>query len=444
MLLRFTVQNFSSFKDAVEFNAFPSSKSHSHENHKIVCNQATVLRMSAIYGANGAGKSNLLAAMKFLKDLVLAASLQKTPIDHRVPFKFASESVTQPAGLAIEFFHQGNVYYYHIEFCEENICLEELLLSKKTTDTFIFHREGGELSINGDFVSKRMTDSFTDALKRLVRPDMLLLSFLGQYYQDESKYVTDAYLWFRDGIEIVPPSMSAGVVPHLLDSNAQFAKMVNETITKLNVGIKQLLVRKEMIDDEDVKNTPLQVLVNKAKQQPGVAQVRVTNHGTDVENIVFEEGAIYKKTIVALHANLQGSLVEMPVASESDGTRRMIEYMPLLYSITCQDKVYLVDEIERSIHPILIKDLMQVLSDSETATGQLIFTTHESSLLDQRIFRPDEIWFAQKDVEQATQLYPLSDFNVHKTANIENGYLIGRYGGIPFLPNLKKLRVSRL
>ena len=113
--------------------------------------------------------------------------------------------------------------------------------------------------------------------------------------------------------------------------------------------------------------------------------------------------------------------------------------MPLLYSITHSNKVYVVDEIERSMHPIMIKELIKKLSDSDSAKGQLIFTTHESSLLDQDIFRPDEVWFAQKDVEQATQLYPLSDFNIHKTANIENGYLNGRYGGIPFLSNIHDL-----
>ena len=131
--------------------------------------------------------------------------------------------------------------------------------------------------------------------------------------------------------------------------------------------------------------------------------------------------------------------MEMPLRDESDGTRRLIEYMPLLYAIIKNDMVYVVDEIERSIHPILIKDIVRKLSESETAKGQLLFTTHESGLLDQKIFRPDEIWFAQKDAEQATQLYPLSDFNIHNTANIENGYLNGRYGGIPFLSNLKDL-----
>ena len=87
----------------------------------------------------------------------------------------------------------------------------------------------------------------------------------------------------------------------------------------------------------------------------------------------------------------------------------------------------------------MIKSIIHKISAMENAAGQIIFTTHESGLLDQDIFRPDEIWFAQKDSEQATKLYPLSDYNIHRTANIENGYLAGRYGGIPFLSNLKDL-----
>lgn len=156
-------------------------------------------------------------------------------------------------------------------------------------------------------------------------------------------------------------------------------------------------------------------------------------------NIIYEDGKVYALKLVAVHNKIDGSEVEFPLQNESDGTRRLIEYMPLLFDIINTDSVYVVDEIERSLHPIMIKDIIRKISESQSAKGQLIFTTHESCLLDQNIFRPDEIWFAQKDVEQATQLYPLSDFNIHKTANIENGYLDGRYGGIPFLSNLKDL-----
>ena len=215
--------------------------------------------------------------------------------------------------------------------------------------------------------------------------------------------------------------------------------LFNTTLPELKTGIEKVVVKKDLIAEEDVKSGRMMQLVKQAKEHPGEPQSTRNRYTDDVINVIYENGNIYIKTLVSIHKNLDGSDVEIPLHDESDGTRRLIEYMPLLYAVIHDKMVYVIDEIERSIHPIMIKDIVRKLSESETAKGQLIFTTHESGLLDQNIFRPDEIWFAQKDAEEATQLYPLSDFNIHKTANIENGYLNGRYGGIPFLSNLKDL-----
>ena len=439
MLLRFVADNIASFKDAVEFNTFPSSKSHSHENHKIACGHATALRMSAIYGANGAGKSNLLVILNFLKGLVEVGSIRDVEFFDVLYFKFDLSCKDKPSGLAIEFYHQGNVFYYHIEFNRQEIMMEELYLSKKTKDVKLFVRNQSTISMNGDYAQKGINDQFIDALDRLVRPDMLLLSFLGKYYPTEVPLITDAYSWFCDMLQVVLPTTMMGIVPHLFDKSQAFSSLVNSTIPELKTGISKLVVHKEILNEEDIKNnSDLLQAVKQAKLSPGEPQVSVRHHDV-VVNVVFEDNTLYVKTLVAVHQNLDGTEVEMPLVLESDGTRRLIEYMPLLFAVTQDNMVYVVDEIERSIHPIMIKDIVRKLSESETAKGQLIFTTHESGLLDQTIFRPDEIWFAQKDAEQATQLYPLSDYNIHKTANIENGYLNGRYGGIPFLSNLKDL-----
>jgi hypothetical protein len=107
--------------------------------------------------------------------------------------------------------------------------------------------------------------------------------------------------------------------------------------------------------------------------------------------------------------------------------------------VLSERKVFLIDEIERSIHPLLIKELVRKFSDDHASQGQLIFTTHESNLLDQELFRQDEIWFAEKNSDGETDLYSLSDFKEHKTLDIRKGYLSGRYGSIPFLGNLKDL-----
>lgn len=440
MLLRFNLENFGSFKDAVEFNTFPSSKSHSHENHKVVCNHATALRMSSIYGANGAGKSNLLMAMSFLRNLVETGSLQDVVFNEDVTFRFDDQCKDRPSGMAVEFFYRGSVFYYHIEFDRHAVYTEELLLCKKTTDVYIFQRYDNDIKINSSLGTKLIDSKFTDVVNRMLRHDMLLISFFGKYYPKEVELIADAYYWFVENIEIVHPEASTGIVPHLMDTDNFLNNLVNTTIPELKTGISSIVIKKEIIDENDAKNdAKLSQLILKARNFPGTPLVRVTNNGNDFINIVYENGDVWQKRIVCIHKTSDSSEIEIPLYMESDGTRRLIEYMPLFYAITKRAKVYIVDEIERSIHPIMIKDLMRKLSESESSKGQLIFTTHESSLLDQTIFRPDEIWFAQKDVEQATQLYPLSDFNVHKTANIENGYLNGRYGGIPFLSNLKDL-----
>ena len=440
MLLRFVVQNLASFKNAVEFNCFPSSKSHSHENHKIECGHATILRLSAIYGANGAGKSNLLESLQLLKGMVESEGLTHFSFSELPAFKFDEECLVSPSGMAVEFFVDGNVFYYHIEFNTQSVVVEELFLSKKTKDIKLFVRDDKGIFINDDYMDNASSEQFLDALNRLVRPDMFLLSFLGKYYPKEMPLASSAYNWFARALEIITPATIAGFVPHLLDMNPDFEKLVNETIPQMKTGISKLSVKKEVVSEDEIKGSQeLQQIAKRAKAQPDMPLAKIDSQNGDTVNYVFENDSLYKKTLVSIHQKPDGTEVEMTMGSESDGTRRLIEYMPLFYAVTKQGGVYIVDEIERSMHPILIKDIMQKLSESNTAKGQLIFTTHESGLLDQNIFRPDEIWFAQKDSEQSTQLYPLSDYNIHKTANIENGYLIGRYGGIPFLSNLKDL-----
>ena len=440
MLLRFIIENVSSFKEAVEFNTFPSSKSHSHGNHKMTCGHVTALRMSAIYGANGAGKSNLLFALRLLKSMVETESLRNISVYESLSFKLDEECINKPSGLAIEFYHNQKVFYYYVEFDLESVFLEELYLSERTKDVELFKREGSTISMNGDYFAKGFKTQFVEVLDRLVRPDMLLLSFMGKYYSAEMPFVSEAYSWFVDKLEIILPDSTIHVVPHLFDSNILFSELVNSMMPELKTGISRLFVRKEELDEENIKgNEELLRLIKQAKLHPGEPQIMKANWAGEISNVVSEEGKVYMKTLVAVHRMEDGKEINMAFANESDGTRRLVDYMPLFYAVTNEDKVYVVDEIERSIHPILIKSLMERLSHSEKASGQLIFSTHESGLLDQDVFRPDEIWFAQKDAEQATQLYPLSDFNIHKTANIENGYLNGRYGGIPFLSNLKDL-----
>lgn len=433
-----------SFRDAVEFNTFPSSKSHSHEWHKVKCGHVTALRMSAIYGANGAGKSNLLKCMNLLKEMVCSEKLGDVFMPADLYFKLDNDGKNKPSELAVEFYAGGEVFYYHLVFNQEKIFEEELLLSYKNEDVPIFRRKDNDVILAVESDSEKDKEEFlrvfADAMRRIIRPDMLVLSFFGQYYPDEFPVVKVAYEWIRT-LQVVLPAKRIGYLPHMLDEDSDFAGYVNNLLPELNTGISRLIVKKEIIADSDAEGNPgLSMAIKAAKEQPGEPQMYKKTIFNDISNIVVEDGIIYIKTLVGLHKDADGSEVEISIDMESDGTRRLIEYMPLLLSVAKDDNVFIIDEIERSIHPIMIKTLMKKISENKEAKGQIIFTTHESCLLDQSIFRPDEIWFVQKDIDQSTRIYPLSDFNIHKTANIENGYLNGRYGGIPFLSNLSDLK----
>ena len=221
----------------------------------------------------------------------------------------------------------------------------------------------------------------------------------------------------------------------MFDKDKEMFDYANNLIGKLSTGVVGLSVSSSEIKKTDENS----FIFDRLKEDPNsISETRNIITG-DVVNYVKEGEKVMAKRIRASHINNEGQSVTFGFGLESDGTQRLVDYLPMIYDIIYNDNVIIIDEIERSIHPIIIKELISLLSAKDDMKGQLIFSTHESCLLDQDILRTDEIWFAQKNQEGSTQLYSLSDFNVHSTANIENGYLNGRYGGIPFLTNLKDL-----
>lgn len=444
MLLRFIAENIFSFREATEFNLFPSSKTHNHDSHKVTCGHAVALRMTALYGANGAGKSNLIRAIGLLQSIVCKGSLEQINFPSDTHFLYDAECAAKPSGLAIEFSVEDDVFYYQIEFDRHQIYTEELYLSGKNKDEIIFKRSGLSddaisVELSQKFSSVKVTPEYQDAIRRVQRSGMSMLNFMGQYYAEMFPKITKVYRWFKDCLIVERPNMIFGIMPHMMDTDPSFAAMVNEKLPFFKTGISRLVSVKEEMTEQEAQ-TIYKAESDMARKLPGQPVLAIDRVTGDSFNLVWHDGKLIKTMIMPQHEMPDGQLHTTPYFLESDGTHRIIDFMPMLYLLLSQpDYVFVIDEIERSVHPILIKELMRSVSDSKQAKGQLIFSTHESSLLDHSIFRPDEIWFAQKDLDASTKLYPLSDFNIHNTANIENGYLQGRYGGIPFLSNPKDL-----
>ena len=446
MLLRFISKNLYSFNEETEFNLFPSSRTTHHLHHKVSCGHAKALRMSAIYGANGAGKSNLIKALT-LMDLIVTdgnvefLSNQQTDL----AFRFSNEK-NNPISLAIEFYKNEKIYYYTISFVSGIITNEELYQSLENNDVRIFSREiidgKQKITFAEGFSENASNATFLEVLQdRILRPEEVLLSFLASKYPNEFHDATSAHEWFIQNLMTVFPGGRPGISAHLFDSNPQMLDLLNTLLPQMRTGVSKMKIWKGVVDENShTLSEEWRKLIPILKENPGKAYPMYHTFDDRVTaSAVYEDGKVIMKTLEPIHKLEDGSEVAMPIYSESDGTLRLIDYIPFIYSIIHEDRIYIIDEIERSLHPILIKEIINKISSINEAKGQLIFTTHESCLLDQKILRSDEIWFAEKDGGQSTHLYPLSDFNIHSTANIENGYLNGRYGGIPFLSNLRDL-----
>ena len=440
MLLRFVVKNLYSFKEETEFNLFPSSKAAHHLHHKVQCADVEAMRLTAIYGANGAGKSNLVKALQDLKTFVSLGTISQS-VFQNYKFQFSASCLNEPVSMAIEFCAGGVNFYYSIEMDTGRVSYESLSISHKTKDILVFERKSNgtqTITFGEGYSADKSNKLFSTVLQdKLLGKEALLLSFMATNYSEEIPAIADAYKWIvNDLIVLNPKYLKHLALAYMFSNNPGMKSLLQDVLSGTKTGITSIEVGTRIVEENQLDPA----FVKGLKDSPGVPKIVQSTVDDRINNsVVYENGQIVYMEIQPKHQLLDGTDIRMPINFESDGTIRLIEYIPLLYLVLTKDCVVIIDEIERSLHPILIKEIIKKISESLSAKGQLIFTTHESCLLDQDILRPDEIWFAQKDTEQATQFYPLSDFNIHKTANIENGYLNGRYGGIPFLSNLNDL-----
>lgn len=447
MLVRFVVENFYSFGDRKEFTTIPNKRLKTLNHHRYKCGHGDfeVLKLSSVYGANGAGKSNLVRLLFILQDFVL-----EDPAISRMrntKFRF-NEDKNANQILAVEFISEGIGFYYGIELSSGRVVTEELYRSGLGTkeDELIYVRKTDSKGVtNIDFFSAFEQDHNSQVLKEIllqefVKPNELILKLLSNR---DNKLLADtkkAFSWFSEALVIISPTAKPRGLPYTLDTNPNFRNYANEMMCSFNLGIKSIYTENMDILDFFGKDDAEQIESIKRDLDRSPDSMFVPRGGVhEGEIVVVKEDESYLVKRLRLQHIGGGKEEVFDLQEESDGTIRLLEFVPAFRSILEEDKVYFIDEIERSIHPLLIKELIRKFSSDSKTKGQLFFTTHESNLLDQEIFRQDEIWFAEKDTSGSTDLYSLGDFKEHKTIDIRKGYLSGRYGSIPFLGNLEDL-----
>jgi AAA15 family ATPase/GTPase len=444
MLVRLLVKNLFSFEELTEFNMLPG-RFNRLPHHIINANGIELLKLNAIYGANGAGKSNLIHALAILKEFLMDGEMPIELITET--FKLDKESHLKDVYIGIEFIRDSIPFYYGITINQGIIIEEELQISGlgKKEDKTLFLRtdKSDKKELQLIFSEEVQSDPEASLFPTFLKNEILERNKPVLYYmRNRQNKVFDSFKkaleWFEQGVELILPySRPEGMILQLEEDKA-FHEFAIEIMRSFNTGIIDIHIDaipiEEFFGEDNRQEAERMIAALRAKS------VKVKFLRYQYQDVVFvlDDNKPVAKRILFSHSEDNGNS-QFLLSEESDGTRRLLEYLPALFNVVNKCKTFVVDEIERSIHPLLIKELIKKFSLDASTKGQLIFSTHESNLLDQEIFRPDEIWFTQKNKQGATELFALSEFKEHHTIDIRKGYLNGRYGGIPFLGDLKEL-----
>ncbi len=436
MLLKFNFKNYKSYKNVQEFSMI-AGNTKSYEERLKKEKDYSVLKFSAIYGANGGGKTNVVEALEHMQQIVVSGLPR-----FRVPiyFKLDDSMINEPTYFEVYLLLDSLVYSYGFEYNSDNNRLSSEWLIKKDgrKETIIFTRDmkNGVFSCKDSKNKENKLKMYLDDIKN--DDSKLFLSFVNYSKQsavlEMNPELKNVYDWFENNLNIAEPES-------ILTSGEYF--MVEDKISKLAQLLKAFGTGIESIgsvtvdNDTAYQNIPLK-LIDEFKMRiidsndnkvPNNKSAALLRSNKNVWIIIFEGENVSFKKICFYHDKDKHH--PFSLADESEGTIRIIDLAEAL--LTERDnQLFIIDELDRKLHPQLTCKFVQLfLEKAKSTNNQLIVTTHESRLLDFDILRRDEIWFSDKDDEGKSSLYSLEEFNVRFDKKIDKAYLDGRYGGVP-------------
>ena len=426
MLIRFKVGNYTSFDDIQVLSMTPGL-TEGHPEHLRNAGGTPVLRIAAVYGANASGKSNLIKALRDMKGLVIRD--EKIPSDRY--FRPGKDNAERPSFFETEIGIGSSIYSYGFEYViSKHEVVDEWLyrLSLDGENRILFQRNGTHMDHTFEGSDGQRMDIYAEDTAE--RTDRLFINVMGERSrpaEGELGVFNDVYDWFRNGLRFIDTDYP--FMPEVLVTDRDFERL-NDIISTFGTGINSIgYVRKEgmdevlpqrLIDDLRKSLTTGNGPGNMSIDSNRYASVNDYRASMDGDRVVFDE-------IVYRHND--NRVVYRP-DEESDGTRKLYG---LLASTFIDDRTtYIVDGLDSGLHPQLtFRFIGMFLGGPYSGDSQMVFTTHESSLMDFRLLRRDEIWFTDKDAEGRSSLYSLEDFNERSDRRIEKAYREGRYGGVP-------------
>lgn len=440
------VGNFLSFENQTELTMIPSNKTRKNVDHKIQIRSTPLLKYAVIYGANASGKSNLVEVFRFVKSCVSKV----IPAESTSMFcKNKQENAEKPSVFELQFTVNNTFFAYGFSLIlsQRKIVSEWLHeLYQNGTSKMLFERESGkkpELGLSSSLISNDNTKFQTYLDDFDENSNSLFLTFMnqGKKYSESSKlyFFKEVYSWITSGIDVCTPHTSLTSFEHYYDGAS--LQKINNLIKNFDTGISEVCIQEISIDDlrkelpEEILNDILTEL-KKRTEENSAAKIKVSMRSNDsffnIESIAGQE---YKVTTIKLKHGK--SFYDFKFKEESDGTRRLFDLLDMLLNKS-KDKLYVIDEMERSLHPRLTARFIELFNTIHpNQKVQLIFTTHESSIMDQELFRRDEIWFLERDNKNCSSLYSLDKFKERYDKKLSKAYLEGRYGAIPIFSTFK-------
>ncbi len=439
VLINFTVEYFRSFGQEQTLNMVATSlKDHPGHCVEIPGTDKSVLQIGVVYGANASGKSNLVKSILFAQQMVLGRTTLKGLAQNR--FRFLRKQI--PTSFEFRFLSGEQVFVYGFTATQEAIheeWLDATSTSGREVNVFTRTRKDIEIGRLRGFGGEQATlGKALRALRDLgVKDEQLLLSKIVELpAEGRGDLLTRVVRWFAECLNVVLAESQYLSLLNMIEANDDFRRFCGTFLRNVGTGIDDLNLEKATIDVARVADPLLDLLqppegssVDLVVSGPGVTLQRDSNDPTK----------IVRKNLNARHQVSRGNY-SIAFHEESDGTQRCLNLLPALYHLTRQHKVFVVDELDRSLHPLLCRALLELFLDACPGKyQQMIVTTHETHLLDLKLLRRDEVWFIEKDAQQQSHLSSLADWNARKDLRIEKGYLQGRFGGIPFIGDTKKL-----
>ncbi len=411
MLLEFRVKNFRSLRDECTLSLVASNDNTLAATNIIetgVKSLPGVVRTAAIYGANASGKSNLVRAMQLMRGVVVeSASLQLGQTFTVQPFKLDPTSATEPTELEVTFLLKGVRYQYGFSFTPDRIISEWLFVYRTAKAQRWFLREYDAQSGQDTYLFGSHLSGQRRVWQESTKQNSLYLSTAVQLNSEQLK---DVFEWISNNLVIFPNGFMLS-----------FEYTVSHILNNANNNIKDFLSEADISIDR--------ISIDRKK---GFMQAFNMDLATGEFKNTREERDIYMPTF--RHVTQNGSAI-FELGDESEGTQKLFALAGPLLDIFRNGRVLVVDELDRSLHTLLVRQMVAMFQDPErNAHGaQLIFTTHDTTLLDSDLLRRDQIWFTEKDSHQASILFPLTEFTPRKNEAFGRGYLSGRYGAIPIL-----------